>query len=294
VSIVPDAPGAWGQRNVKELGYAEIEDFLSAQDVSPATRAKIRSALHDFFQFLRRRRILEHYQIPDMPEVRFENAMRTVIPPHAQGEILAEVHRLSYDINPRVWLGIKWLSTYIAMRPGDIPRIREQDVNREAGTLYLRCPKDKRPKLVPLAEEDAALVRGLPAGMPDMPFFRHVAGVSGVAAGKPFGDKYLWKWWRRACENLGIHGVDLYGGTRHSTACALGEVCSPEEIRHATMHGTNKAFERYYTMSQERRRSIYEQALRQRDRSRHAPDKKREATAGGASCKILEFKDKDG
>lgn len=62
----------------------------------------------------------------------------------------------------------------------------------------------------------------------------------------------------RACENLGIEGVDLYGGTRHSSALALrGEGCSPEEIRRATMHSTNKAFERYYRVEADEVRSIY-------------------------------------
>ena len=55
------------------------------------------------------------------------------------------------------------------------------------------------------------------------------------------------KWWMRACANLGIEGVDLYGGTRHSTASALASVLDPSEIKtHGTQHTTNKAFERYF------------------------------------------------
>jgi hypothetical protein len=44
-----------------------------------------------------------------------------------------------------------------------------------------------------------------------------------------------------------IKGVDLYGGTRHSTATALGEFLTPEQIkRGGTGSATNKAFERYF------------------------------------------------
>ncbi len=51
--------------------------------------------------------------------------------------------------------------------------------------------------------------------------------------------------------------MDLYGGTRHSSARALREFNSPEEIKRATMHTTNKAFERYFQIEMEDVRSIY-------------------------------------
>ena len=41
-------------------------------------------------------------------------------------------------------------------------------------------------------------------------------------------------------------GGDFYGGTHHSTVIALRESGStPEEVKRASMHQTNKAFERY-------------------------------------------------
>ena len=88
-------------------------------------------------------------------------------------------------------------------------------------------------------------------------FFRHVKGISGVQAGQRFGEKYLYKWWVKACDNLGIKGVDLYGETRHSSARALREFHSPEEIKRATMHTTNKAFDRYFIMELGDSRNIY-------------------------------------
>jgi hypothetical protein len=35
---------------------------------------------------------------------------------------------------------------------------------------------------------------------------------SGVGIGEQFGPKYFKKWWDKACENLGIKGVDLLAG----------------------------------------------------------------------------------
>jgi hypothetical protein len=42
---------------------------------------------------------------------------------------------------------------------------------------------------------------------------------------------------------LGIEGVDLDGGTRNGTAVYLKEIGhSPEAVKRASMHSTNKAF----------------------------------------------------
>ncbi|PKN70252.1 MAG: hypothetical protein CVU54_06510 [Deltaproteobacteria bacterium HGW-Deltaproteobacteria-12] len=68
---------------------------------------------------------------------------------------------------------------------------------------------------------------------------------------KPFGIKYFYKWWVKACANLGVEDVDLFGGTRHSTVRALRRHYSPEQIKEAAMSKTNKAFERYLGLAQD-------------------------------------------
>jgi len=112
-------------------------------------------------------------------------------------------------------------------------------------------------KTVPILDEDIEILRSFPVAIPSLYFFRHVQGIQSVREGEPFGEKYFYKWWVKACKNLGIEGVDLYGGTRHSSARALRQYCSPEEIKRATMHSTNKAFERYFDMESDDLRSIY-------------------------------------
>ncbi len=69
---------------------------------------------------------------------------------------------------------------------------------------------------------------------------------------------FIHDWWVKACLNLGITGVDLYGGTRHSSAKALRNEYSPEQIKKATMHSTNKAFERYFQIESNDLREMYE------------------------------------
>lgn len=82
-----------------------------------------------------------------------------------------------------------------------------------------------------------------------------------MAGGEKFGNRYFYKWWKTACANLGIEGVDLYGGTRHSTTTALRELFSPEEIRRSgTLHTTNKAFDRYLQVKPDDARNMYQAA----------------------------------
>jgi integrase len=251
------AIGEWGPMNIKLINYGEIEDFLYAQDLSDKTRANIRSCLHDFWTWLQKRRVIDVHQLPEFPEINFELGWRKIIDIETQRAILDEIYRLSYSINPKIWLGIKWLSIYVAIRPGELLGLKEGEIDIKSGYFIIPKPKEKKPKLVPMIDEDIEILKNLPRGLPNLPFFRHLRGISGVKAGQAFGNKYFYKWWKKACASLGVEGVDLYGGTRHSTVTALRQVATPEEIKNATFHNTNKAFERYFRIKGDDVRDIY-------------------------------------
>lgn len=64
--------------------------------------------------------------------------------------------------------------------------------------------------------------------------------------------------------NLGIKGVDLYGGTRHSTVTFLAQHFSRDEIKeHGTGHETSKAFDRYMQAEASKSLNIYRKASEQ-------------------------------
>ena len=90
--------------------------------------------------------------------------------------------------------------------------------------------------------ESTALVR-LPRFQKIFYFFGHgrTKGVH-ARARQRFGRTYLYRWWKSACANLGIEGIDLYGGTHHSTVRVLRKMRTPEEIKRGSMHSTNKGF----------------------------------------------------
>jgi integrase len=147
----------------------------------------------------------------------------------------------------------------VAIRPVELLNVKEGDFDLGLGVVNVKHNKEDKPKIVPLLPEDVELIRSLPTGLPHLHFFRHVRR-KGARAGDRFGEKYFYKWWIQACNNLGIQGVDLYGGTRHSTVRALRECLTPDQIKRGTMHSTNKAFERYFQIELEDARKVYRAA----------------------------------
>lgn len=261
-NYIGKAIGEWGQRNVSSIQFGDIEDFILALNVSEKTRHNYLSALKQFFKWAAKR---ERIECPEFPNVEYSLGWREIISIETQDAIIEEVKRIAPE---RVYIGIKWLATYVAIRPHEMRELREADVNVN-GLLVVRpgTSKEKQPKLVPMLEEDIALCNALPKGMPHLHFFRNgrTKGVPTNRRGKQIGRDAFYNWWKKACENLGVKGVDLYGGTRHSTATALGEHFTREELREGgTMHGTNKAFERYMQKQAEPSRRIYEKARQMR------------------------------
>jgi len=270
------ATNYWGNTNIKDIQYGDLEDFLlvkterareilsnqkTGELLSAKTRANVKATLHSFWGWLRKRRVLRLDQIPEFPEVPFELGWRKIVDKATQQSILEEVRRLSEPVNIKIWIAIKWLCTYISIRPKELRDIKEGDFEFDLKAVFIRSPKGKRgekkSKIVPLLDEDIELIQSFPTGLPHLYFFRHGKGLKGVKVGEPFGNRLLYKYWKKACSNLNIVGVDLYGGTKHSSATALRKHRSPEQIKRATMHSTNKAFDRYFRLEMDDVRDIY-------------------------------------
>ncbi len=124
---------------------------------------------------------------------------------YAQEAIINEIKRISYGLNPKIWIGVKWLSTYISIRPKELINLKEEHIDRKNGFFIITNPKEKKPKIVPLIDEDISIVKRFAISFPNLPFFRHNKKVKGCKPGKQFGEKYFYKWWRNfvfACRKI--------------------------------------------------------------------------------------------
>lgn len=243
---------AFGQKNIKAIGSGEIEDFIFAdhrtrdgRQISSKTRHDLAATLSQFFKWIGRR---EKIVMPVVPAVRFELGWRQVVDAETQLRIIERLRDICGTANVKIYMGIKWLAENPNVRPGEIVAIREGQILLDQGIILVRKTKEKNPlqaKTLLLEADDIEALRSFPRALPEVFFFRH-SGRAGIREGAPYGTKLLNRWWKRACRDLGIQGVTLYPGTKHSTVTALGKLLSPEEIkRGGTGHQTNAAFERY-------------------------------------------------
>jgi site-specific recombinase XerD len=160
LSHIRRAENAFGHKNVKEIHYADIEDFFLAQkDVSSKTVQNIKTTLHNFFAWCIKRKVLKPDQMPEFPEWSYELGFRKTLDKGTQEAILDEIQRLT-PYNPRAHLAIRWLATYVSLRPGDLVDILEEDIDHAQGLVVLRRHKTSKSthkiKVVPLIENRTA------------------------------------------------------------------------------------------------------------------------------------------
>jgi len=252
------AVNEWGNRNVKEIGFADIEDLLfKLEHLSSKYRFDILSTLKMFYRGLFDRQEISN--IPKFPKVKPIMAFRKILTKDQQQAVLDEIYRLTWDLNPRIYIAVQFLATYINCRPAELLNIKEKDIEIENERILIRNPKEGTPKYIFLIREDVEMLNSMPRSFPEMYFFRHIKGNGAALRGGKFGKDYLYKQWRVACDNLGLGGVSLYPGTRHTTAVAMrGNKISPESIKRAMGTKSNKAFERYLQVTGNELRTLYQ------------------------------------
>ena len=244
------ATAYFGGRSIRDVDFAALEDFSKSLTVGNKTKHNIMRALHHFFAWCKYREDIG--EIPRFPVIRFQMGYRQVVGKDTQIAIVEEVRRIA---PMKVWLAIRWLCTYINVRPAEMVSLKEGHIDLENGFLLFPTPKERRYKPVPLTLADTEILTSFPlAFSKDMLFFRHDDG-------SPFGRGYLYKTWKRACKNLGVEGVDLYGGTRHSSSRALGKLLTPEKVKRSLGSRSNAVSDRYFSVEFDEVQEVFSQAI---------------------------------
>lgn len=251
-SVLSKAGETWDLLQIKDIREPEIDDFfIKISNRSSKTRSNYKTVLHDFWSWVVRRESRRaRIEMPIFPDISYKLGWRTIVSMEDQAKILIELWDISKNENPRIWLGIKLLSLFPKVRPGEMRDVKEGHINITDGWIFYPDPKEgDKGKFIHLAPEDCQLIEGIknmvPPALPDTFFFRHLKSKKGIKAGRRFGPKYFKIWWDKACKNLGIEGVDLYGGTKHSTVTALGQIMTPEQIQRGATGHASDAFKRY-------------------------------------------------
>lgn len=237
------------QMNIKQIKFAELEDFFDqVTDIGGKTRFNLRTNLAAFFRWCLNREYIS--QVPKFPIIEYVKGQRNTISKEAQTALIEEVRRITSH-NPRIYIAIKWLSTYVDMRPGELHDILEEQIDFNRALLVIRNHKTAKkvgPKTIALLPEDIDELKSLPREIPGakLHLFRWDMGAGRRYVNQPLGKNTLYTYWTEACANLGVIGVDLYGGTRHSTLQYLREIGeSKEDVKELSDHQTNDALDHY-------------------------------------------------
>ena len=256
----------FGNPNVRDITEGNLEYFYLTlpEHLSGKSKANIMSTLHSLFLWANKHKFKRgQWFIPDFPSTPFVLGRRKILKPDEKWSVVEEVKRISWHINPRIYIGILWLATYSNIRPIEITYVKEGDfhLNEDPPYFDLTYRKTDEPTRIYLIDEDVGLKRSLPTGMPHMWFFRH-GKRKGATEGQKFAGDYLGEWWNRACDNLGIEGVSLYPGTKHTTLTDIAEREGYHAARQASELRTNKAMDRYLITDPYKQREIYQRVRR--------------------------------
>lgn len=250
--IIERAAEHFGSTNLRDIDDNAIDAYLKALPVANKTRRNHQTQLQNMWKWALRKKALTLAEMPVFEPIEYKMGYRKVTTWEIQRKVIEKVKELSYAENPRIWFAIDILATYTELRPDDLRRIREGDIQGDFITILDPTKSERKGgswisiKLIGEHREQLERIRReYPAVNSEMPFFRHHKGRARAKPGSAFGDKYLARWWNRAAKAIGLEGVSLYPGTRHTTVTETARMLGSEEAKKASGHRTNKAFDRY-------------------------------------------------
>ena len=230
----------FGDTNIREIKGRQLKSFYLTLEQNPKTIVNIMSALKKLFRDALDDEVIE--QMPNFPRnPRVPEPHWKWIDEESQDKILKE-----FDTDTHY--AIYFLCCH-GCRTGELRALKHSDLDLEHGTVTIQrafsgtklveTTKSKRSRVLPLDETWLELYfsRPIPINRDMFVFTKN---------GKPLSHTWLSKQWRKACDKLGIEGLTLYEGSRHSLASqAANRGESLYLIGKMLGHSTSKMTERY-------------------------------------------------
>ncbi|EFK11669.1 conserved hypothetical protein [delta proteobacterium NaphS2] len=118
------AIAAFPDRDIKSISSLDLQEYLlTLSEFSSKSKQNHLNTLKEFWRWAST--MYKHVNVPKFPKVIVKLGWRKTISKAVQLEILDEVQRIAPK---KVWIGIKFLSTYFNVRPGELVRILEKDI----------------------------------------------------------------------------------------------------------------------------------------------------------------------
>ena len=240
-----------GGVTVRDITYGVLEDAKLQLAGTQKTKHDTFCFMKGFMSWCVDREYISG--IPKFPKLSRQMGMRKIMSKKDQTRVVQEIHDIYMDSEPRVCIGIELLATYPKIRPGELLQVQEKHIDSMGGWLKIPNPKESHdPKIIKLIDRHLVMLRVYLKGEPE----RYLLSFEN---GHQFGRDYLYLAWQKACSNLGIEGVSLYPGTKHTTATYLAKKYPYKLVKEAA--GVNSAaMERYINFQETDVLPLYEEA----------------------------------
>jgi integrase len=249
----------FGDMPVTQVGYSELEDFIHSLELGSYTVQCILDLVMEFLAWCEKRGEIK--EVPERPKWKSKQKMRKILDKDTQIKVMEKVYEVFWQSAPRACTGIELLITYSKLRPDELRQVTENDIDLRKGTLTIPPEADKQGegKTIQLLDKHVELIRSLRRGFGKMYFLRHDTTGKGKKAGQQVGKSFLNDLWKKACSELGVEGVPLYPGTRHTTISDLARKFPLALVKQTTGH-MSKALERYLVLGEEDCETLYKEA----------------------------------
>ena len=222
----------WAGKSIRDVTEASLEDWAlwlgeqpgrrrgarAGEPLSPATRARILAGFRSFLGWLYQRRELaelpRHFPWPKVPE-----RARRVLSIVDQAAVFAAI--------PEADRGIFLALGTLGLRPSEARALEVADLRDGWLSIDKKCAgqgvdapvvqgtKTSFARTLPIGEELAAWI-GKHVPREARLERRRLFVLSSTSA--PWSHSSLADYWRDACEKVGVRGVSLYPGTKHTFA----------------------------------------------------------------------------
>ncbi len=209
----------WVGRTIYDIDYAALEDWslwLADRGLSPKTRRNVLGALRSFLGWLGRRK--EIREVPEFPWPKVDEHRPRVLSIEEQDAILTAIAEEER--------GIFLALAHLGLRPGEARALEVADYHN--GWLTVDKAVKGSHGSAPIRGTKTGNVKHLPVGGPLAAWIDRHVNLRDRLARKPlfFNPRTGRRWshwalrdrWIRAAQSVGIEGVRLYEGTKHTMA----------------------------------------------------------------------------
>jgi len=245
----------WAEKSIRDVTEGAIEDWSlwladrrtpGGRPLSAASRARVLGGFHSFLGWMYRRR-----EIPEMPR----SYPWPKVPEHEPRTLTMADQDAVLRAIPEIDRGIFLACAHLGLRPNEARALEVSDyrngclvIDKKAsgpnvGDPVVRGTKSGKAKTLPVSGELAAWIE---AHVPRESRLERRRLFLLSSTGRPWSHWSLTDRWRAACRAVGVAGVSLYPGTKHSMATDALRRQVPERTLQAFLgHADPRSTRRY-------------------------------------------------